>query len=178
MKTIQFPRWAEVLGASDFPQKDRESYKVTLRWYLGWCHRHSVGCNVESARDFIEWARQEKQANEWMVERWREPIRWFFVMAKAQTAPCAEYQGANVEMCEVGDQRAEGDGCGEVEGAKVEQSACVAKPVSSWKYESVNDTSAERIEGRTVDGDQKGGSKRGSKRGHSEDQQDQKGVIP
>jgi len=66
MKTIQFPRWAEVLGASKLPQKDRDSYKVTLRWYLGWCHRHSVGCNVESARDFIEWAQVEKQANEWM----------------------------------------------------------------------------------------------------------------
>ncbi|CAA6680125.1 MULTISPECIES: integron integrase [unclassified Lentimonas] len=153
MKTIQFPRWAEVLGASDFPQKDRESYKVTLRWYLGWCHRHSVGCNVESARDFIDWARQEKQANEWMVERWREPIRWFFVTAKAQALgksdvglPEMAKQNLKAETL-----KAESDGCGKVEGAKVEQSACVAKPVSSWKYESVNDTSAERIEGRTGD---------------------------
>ena len=86
MKTIQFPRWAEVLGASDLTKKERESYRVTLRWYLGWCHRHGVGCCVESARDFIEWAQAEKQANEWMLERWREPIRWFFAMAKAQTA--------------------------------------------------------------------------------------------
>ena len=28
MKTIQFPRWAEVLGASELPQKDRDSYRV------------------------------------------------------------------------------------------------------------------------------------------------------
>jgi hypothetical protein len=32
MKIIQFPRWAEVLRASDLPEKERESYKVTLRW--------------------------------------------------------------------------------------------------------------------------------------------------
>ena len=28
MNTIQFPRWAEVLGTSDLSQKDRESYRV------------------------------------------------------------------------------------------------------------------------------------------------------
>ena len=70
MKIIQFPRWAEVLRASDFPQQTVDSYQVTLRWYLGWCHRNSVGCSVQSARDFIEWAREEKQANDWVVERW------------------------------------------------------------------------------------------------------------
>jgi hypothetical protein len=32
MKTMHFPRWAEVLGASDLTKKQRESYKVTLRW--------------------------------------------------------------------------------------------------------------------------------------------------
>ncbi len=36
---------------------------------------------------FPRWAEEKKQANDWMVERWREPIRWFFRGAKAQTAP-------------------------------------------------------------------------------------------
>ena len=39
MKTIHFPRWVEVLEASDFSQQTSESFKVTLRWYLAWCHR-------------------------------------------------------------------------------------------------------------------------------------------
>ena len=104
MKIIQFPRWAEVLGASDLPQKDRESYRVTLRWYLGWCHRHGVGCSFESARNFIEWAQEEKQANDWMVERWREPIRWFFRGAKAQVqGSCAEGSGVP-QSCTVGSE--------------------------------------------------------------------------
>ena len=70
MKIIQFPRWAEVLRASDFSQQTLNSYQVTLRWYLGWCHQNSVGCSVQSARDFIDWAQEEKQANDCIVERW------------------------------------------------------------------------------------------------------------
>ena len=57
-KAIHFPRWAEVLGASDLPEQTRESFKVTLRWYLGWCHRRSLGCRVQSARDFVDWAQK------------------------------------------------------------------------------------------------------------------------
>jgi len=140
MKTIQFPRWAEVLGASDLTKKERESYRVTLRWYLGWCHRNSVGCSVQSARDFIEWAREEKQANDWVTERWREPIRWFFETAKAQvqqscTVRSEEWKvGSGDLRAEVGDLRAEG-GDLRAEGG----------------YGALNDTSAERIEGRTGD---------------------------
>jgi hypothetical protein len=32
MKIIQFPRWLEVLEASDLPQQTLDSFKVTLRW--------------------------------------------------------------------------------------------------------------------------------------------------
>lgn len=123
MKIIQFPRWLEVLESSDFPLQTIDSFKVTLRWYLGWCHRSGVGCSHESARAFIEWAREEKQANDWVVERWREPIRWFFVAAKAQA----------VVRAEGGDVRAED------------------QLPSSERFESVNDTSAERIEARSAD---------------------------
>ncbi|MFQ3270689.1 MAG: integron integrase, partial [Lentimonas sp.] len=34
---------------------------------------------------------EEKKANDWVTERWREPIRWFFQTAKAQTALCTEF---------------------------------------------------------------------------------------
>jgi len=85
MKTIHFPRWVEVLEASDLPAHERESFKVTLRWYLSWCHQNSVGCHVESARNFIDWAQGAKQAKDWAVERWKTAIRWFFQTAKQQT---------------------------------------------------------------------------------------------
>lgn len=53
MKVVHFPRWSEVLEASDLPEKERNGYKVTIRWYLSWCARHSVGCSVQSAQDFV-----------------------------------------------------------------------------------------------------------------------------
>jgi hypothetical protein len=57
IKIIQFPRWAEVLRASEYPQQTVDSYQVTLRWYLGWCHRNGVVW--QWARDFIDWGNQQ-----------------------------------------------------------------------------------------------------------------------
>ncbi len=84
MKIIHFPRWREVLEASELPERVREGYTVTLRWYLSWCWQHSQGCSVESARAFVAWAAEEKQPHEWVLERWREAINWFFKNAKKQ----------------------------------------------------------------------------------------------
>jgi integron integrase len=127
MNIIQFPRWLEVLGASDLPQNERDRYTVTLRWYLGWCHRHGVGCSVESARDFIEWAQEEKQANDWVVERWRVPIRWFFLTAKAQVH-------------------------GKAHSLKTEnQKGLVKRSAEGGGNGAFNDTSAERIGAFTAD---------------------------
>ncbi len=83
-KIVHFPRWAEVLNVSNLELNEREGFKVTIRWYLSWCARHSVGCSVVSARDFIEWAEAEKRPNAWMIAQWKSAIRWFFVSAKAQ----------------------------------------------------------------------------------------------
>src|SRR5690606_34369753 len=84
MDIIHFPRWAEVLEKTQLSESERRSFRVTLRWYLSWCRARSIGCSFESARQFVHWARKEKEANEWMVERWREAIRWFFRTAKQQ----------------------------------------------------------------------------------------------
>ena len=85
---IHFPRWLEVLDASNLSSELRESFKVTLRWYLAWCSRQSLACSVESARNFIEWAEAEKKPSLWMTEGWQEAIRRFFVSEKAQAREC------------------------------------------------------------------------------------------
>lgn len=122
-KIVHFPRWAEVLSVSNLESKEREGFKVTIRWYLSWCARNSVGCSVQSAQDFVDWAQVEKQANEWMVERWKSAIRWFFVTAKVQArGEAALVSPSPVESSEL----------------KVGSS-------------SENDTDAERIEARTED---------------------------
>jgi len=83
-KVINFPRWAEVLTSSNLEPRECKGFKVTIRWYLSWCARNSVGCSVQSAQDFVDWAQAEKQPSEWVVERWKAAIRWFFVTAKVQ----------------------------------------------------------------------------------------------
>lgn len=86
MRILHFPRWAEILEqTAELSEAERKGYRVTLRWYLGWCRKRSKGCSIESARSFVEWAREEKSASNWMVERWREAIRWFFRSGEMKT---------------------------------------------------------------------------------------------
>ena len=148
MRTIHFPRWAEVLRHSGLPPRVCESYRVTLRWYLGWCHRHSVGCSAQSARDFIAWAQAEKHANDWMVERWREAIRWFFLTAQTQAL-------GNIEQCTI-EKTAQAENRQQAPARPAEALFAAEQPdrgraISADSYKSLNDTSAERMAASTAD---------------------------
>jgi integron integrase len=90
MKDIQFIRWVEVLNQSDLPSHTKHSWHITLKWYLGFCRRGRAGVNVQSARDFIQWAQRTKQAEPWQVEGWKDAIRWFFKEAGRQAVPPGE----------------------------------------------------------------------------------------
>lgn len=84
MKYVTFPRWAEILQSANLLDELRESYNVTLRWYLSWCRERRQRCSVASARAFVNWAVLEKKPAESTVHRWREALNWFFRMAKEQ----------------------------------------------------------------------------------------------
>jgi integron integrase len=83
-KLLHFPRWAEALKNSNMSGKAKEGYAITLRWYLSWCRKRGIGCSVNSARAFVEWARQEKSADDRVVGQWKEAIQWFFIQGKQQ----------------------------------------------------------------------------------------------
>ena len=86
MRILHFPRWAENLEQeSEIPERERHGFRVTLRWYLSWCREQAKGCTVESAREFVKWAATEKNASDWMIEKWREAIRWFFRNGEMKT---------------------------------------------------------------------------------------------
>ncbi len=127
MKVLHFPRWAEVLKSSELPEQTQGNFQVTIRWYLSWCQRNSMMCSVDSAREFIDWAQAEKSANDWMVERWKEAIRWFFQTGKAQGA-----------------QALAKDTASSGQGNLAKRSYSPGK-----HYESLNETDAERVEART-----------------------------
>ena len=85
MAAVNFPDWSSALKSdTTLSEQERNSFKITIRWFLGFCKRMGVGADFEQARAFIEFAQSEKQASEWVVERWRDAIRWFFRMAARQ----------------------------------------------------------------------------------------------
>lgn len=133
-KIIHFPRWAEVLSSSDLNSQTSNAYKISIRWYLSWCARRSVACSADTAREFVDWAQQEKGAGEWAVDRWKEALRWFFVTAKAQ-------QSSHAGDRDVGRTFEEGDGA----------SGGVVNVREKVYASDFAETSAERIEGRSDD---------------------------
>jgi len=83
MREIRFRDWVQVLNQAEVSEREKKSWGITLRWYLSFCQRGRVAVTVQSARDFIVWAEQEKQAERWQVEDWKNAIRWFFREAKS-----------------------------------------------------------------------------------------------
>ena len=85
MSAVNFPEWSSVLESDvRLTDQERNSFKITIRWFLGFCQRAGARADFDQARAFIEFAQAEKGANDWVVERWREGIRWFFRAAKVQ----------------------------------------------------------------------------------------------
>ena len=50
---LRFHDWEQVLTRSDLPSHRKESWAITLRWYLSWAKRARVPVDFDSARDFI-----------------------------------------------------------------------------------------------------------------------------
>jgi integron integrase len=82
MKVIQFPEWAEILEGQELPNRLKQSFEITIRWFLNFCVRGRAQVTVQSARDFIEWAASERTPQPWQLEQWKEALRWFFREAK------------------------------------------------------------------------------------------------
>ncbi|WP_185693186.1 integron integrase [Puniceicoccus vermicola] len=86
MKFYSFPRWAEVLEKQRLSDSEKQSYRITIQWYLGDLKKRRQRATVGSARLFIEARIRERKPEEWIVERWREALNWFFKNAKSRTA--------------------------------------------------------------------------------------------
>jgi len=97
MKEIHFPDWPQRLAQAALPEGQKQSFAITLRWYLSFCRRGRGGVNVQSARDFIDWAQRAKQPEPWKLENWREAIRWFF--REAQAAGATRQDTASTPHC-------------------------------------------------------------------------------
>ena len=65
MQTIDFPQCWEVLTQAQLPARLKHSFQITIRWYLSFCKRGRAAVTVQSARDFIDWAAQQKHPQDW-----------------------------------------------------------------------------------------------------------------
>jgi hypothetical protein len=92
MRRIDFPEWREVLTQAELPERLKSSFEITIRWYLSFCQRGRAQVTVQSARDFIAWAVDEKHPQSWQVEHWKEAIRWFFRAARDEPQETAQDQ--------------------------------------------------------------------------------------
>ena len=81
MKIIIFPNWSNALASSGLHPAKIKSHQIAIRWYLSFLKASREPATVESARRFIDTAVEERRPEAWMVERWKEGIRWFFVNA-------------------------------------------------------------------------------------------------
>jgi len=111
MEEVHFSDWAQWLERAELPDRQRQSWAITVRWYLGFCQRGRGGVNHQTARDFIAWAQQAKSPEPWQLESWREALRWFFRTAKASQATGAGESGPPRET-EAGLTMAEPDASG------------------------------------------------------------------
>jgi len=80
---VRFPSWEWALeGEPD--AKSRESTRITIRWYLGWCRRCGRVASVASAVDFLHEMERRKSPEAWALESWKTALRWFFREARKQ----------------------------------------------------------------------------------------------
>lgn len=79
MRAIHFPNWQSVLECdAALSEKERGAYRITIRWFLSYCRKVQRPANKEQAFAFIDEASEQKQPTDWVLERWKEAINWFF----------------------------------------------------------------------------------------------------
>lgn len=78
MQGFDFSHWSEQLAQVPLSERHRQSYLITIRWYLSFCRRSRARVDHASARDFMAWVQKEKQTEPWQIEEWKEALNWFF----------------------------------------------------------------------------------------------------
>ena len=78
MKAILFTHWETVLENSGFHDSKVRSHTITIWWYLGWLKRRRENATCDNARRFVAELIRERSPEDWMAERWRQTLRWFF----------------------------------------------------------------------------------------------------
>ena len=77
-KAVRFPDWDNVLETEITDSQRQEAWRITIRWYLGWCRRRQCLATTETVLAFLSEVAEAKNPSEGRLEAWREALRWFF----------------------------------------------------------------------------------------------------
>ena len=69
---IYFHDWEQVLQGSALPTHRKDSWAITIRWYLSWARRARVPIDFNSARDFMAQVEVDKHPSTHRLEQWKE----------------------------------------------------------------------------------------------------------
>ena len=105
MKAVFFSNWSHALESSGLPDFKVRSHQIAIRWFLSYLKVSQQPATVLAARDFLEFAVEEKNPEPWMVERWKSAINWFF-----SNAPVRKELRVNGEEHRAGRVEPGGDG--------------------------------------------------------------------
>lgn len=75
---VMFMEWATVLEGAGLPDRLKESFGITIKWFLGYCRRARCDVTKASANAFIQTVKAEKLPSKFQVESWVNALRWFF----------------------------------------------------------------------------------------------------
>ena len=87
-RPVDFPSWEWVLAGME-EERQRESTRITVRWYLGWCDRHGRRASIATAVEFLREMEERKAPQPFALEGWKCALRWFFTEAGNQSAGAA-----------------------------------------------------------------------------------------
>ena len=83
---VEFPDWEYFLEASDYDVDKKNSARITIRWFLGWCRKQGIGICRAHAVDFLRTVRKEKKPTAAVFEIWRTNLLWFFENADSRAS--------------------------------------------------------------------------------------------
>ena len=75
---VSFPNWREELDACELPDREKKSFSITIKWYLGYCKRARCQATRETANAFIETVKRERSPSRFQLNCWFNALRWFF----------------------------------------------------------------------------------------------------
>ncbi len=61
--------WSDRLTAADLSAEDKHSYAVTLRWYFSFCKQQQLRATYQSAKSFLETAKQDKSPPDFAYQK-------------------------------------------------------------------------------------------------------------